>query len=40
MYITNARVTEKLFLGRIEDGYFVWTVTPKGLGLKYVGKNA
>ena len=36
MYITNARVTEKLSVGTNNgNGYFDWTVTPTGLGLKW-----
>lgn len=40
MYITNARVTEALYIGDVTDGYFMWVVTDKGLGLKYVGVKA
>ncbi len=36
MFITNARVTEQLSIGTDNgDGYFDWTVTPTGLGLKW-----
>lgn len=36
MFITNARVTEQLSIGTDNgNGYFDWTVTPTGLGLKW-----
>lgn len=35
MFITNARVTETLSIGDEENGYFDWTVTQTGLGLKW-----
>lgn len=36
MFITNARVTEQLSIGTDNgEGYFDWTVTPTGLGLKW-----
>ena len=36
MYITNARVTQQLSVGTDNgNGYFDWTVTPTGLGLKW-----
>lgn len=37
MYITNARVTKALYIGYSDLGYFSWTVTQTGLGLKWVG---
>lgn len=36
MFITNARVTQQLSIGTDNgNGYFDWTVTPTGLGLKW-----
>lgn len=36
MFITYARVTEQLSIGKDNgNGYFDWTVTPTGLGLKW-----
>lgn len=37
MYITNARVTQALYIGYSDVGYFNWTVTETGIGLKWVG---
>lgn len=40
MYITRARVTDTLYVGdNDENGFFTWSVTNTGLGLKYVGKD-
>ena len=35
MFITNARVTDTLSIGTVQDGYFDWVVTATGLGLKW-----
>lgn len=35
LFITNARVTDTLSVGTEQDGYFDWTVTATGLGLKW-----
>lgn len=41
MYITTARVTDTLSIGTNNGyGYFDWTVTPTGLGLKWRGEPA
>lgn len=35
LYITEARVTDRLAIGTEENGYFDWVTTPTGLGLKW-----
>lgn len=37
LYITEAQVTEKLSVGKDAYGYFDWTMTSTGLGLKWRG---
>ena len=37
LYITEARITQKLQMGASETGYFEWIVTSTGLGLKWRG---
>lgn len=35
MYITEARITDRLSIGTEENGYFDWVTTEDGLGLKW-----